>query len=144
MVHGSSGDEFAADLHVRAAPSTASWILRRCRGVAVVGFLQNNTGRGVGVPRRLRRESKNQLFGKMKMNMNAGWLHRFWERRTPGGSGCFTRVSAGPVEECSEDPLTRSACGTELVRSGSVWDYSFHELRGVRSLGVGLPGAVWS
>ncbi|KAL8097619.1 hypothetical protein AgCh_030665 [Apium graveolens] len=42
-----------------AAPSTASWILRRCRGVAVVGLLQNNTGRGVGVPRRLRRESKN-------------------------------------------------------------------------------------
>ncbi|KAL8092165.1 hypothetical protein AgCh_034459 [Apium graveolens] len=41
-----------------AAPSTASWILRRCRGVAVVGFLQNNTGRGVGVPRRLRRETK--------------------------------------------------------------------------------------
>ncbi|KAL8119002.1 hypothetical protein AgCh_016482 [Apium graveolens] len=39
-----------------AAPSTPSWILRRCRGVAVVGFLQNNTGRGVGVPRRLRHE----------------------------------------------------------------------------------------
>ncbi|KAL8099670.1 hypothetical protein AgCh_032073 [Apium graveolens] len=70
-----------------AAPSTASWILCRCGGVAVVGFLQNNTGRGVGVPQRLRRES--------------------------------------------------SACGTELVRSGSVRDYSFQELRGVRSLGVG-------
>ncbi|KAL8150085.1 hypothetical protein AgCh_006918 [Apium graveolens] len=53
-----------------AAPSTPSWTLRRCRGVAVVGFLQNNTGRGVGVSRRLRRESKNWLFGKMKMNMN--------------------------------------------------------------------------
>ncbi|KAL8147587.1 hypothetical protein AgCh_005053 [Apium graveolens] len=39
-----------------AAPSTTSWILLRCRGVAVVGFLQNNTGRGVGVLRRLRRE----------------------------------------------------------------------------------------
>ncbi|KAL8089632.1 hypothetical protein AgCh_039203 [Apium graveolens] len=30
-----------------AAPSTPSWILRRCRGVAVVGFLQNNTGNGL-------------------------------------------------------------------------------------------------
>ncbi|KAL8127084.1 hypothetical protein AgCh_014127 [Apium graveolens] len=39
-----------------AAPSTPPWILRRYRGVAVVGFLQNNAGRGVGVPRRLRRE----------------------------------------------------------------------------------------
>ncbi|KAL8107157.1 hypothetical protein AgCh_023819 [Apium graveolens] len=45
-----------------AAPSTPSWILRRCRGVAVVGFLQNNTGRGVGVPRRLRREKGFELF----------------------------------------------------------------------------------
>ncbi|KAL8150086.1 hypothetical protein AgCh_006919 [Apium graveolens] len=53
-----------------AAPSTPSRILRRCKCVAVVGFLQNNTGRGVGVSRRLRRESKNWLFGKMKMNMN--------------------------------------------------------------------------
>ncbi|KAL8105456.1 hypothetical protein AgCh_029312 [Apium graveolens] len=30
-----------------AAPSTASWTLSRCRGVVVVGFLQNNTGRGL-------------------------------------------------------------------------------------------------
>ncbi|KAL8124480.1 hypothetical protein AgCh_012213 [Apium graveolens] len=36
------------------------------------------------------------------------------------------------------------ACGTELVRSGSVRDYSFQELRGVRSLGVGLSRAVRS
>ncbi|KAL8106918.1 hypothetical protein AgCh_023638 [Apium graveolens] len=33
-------------------------------GVTVVGFLQNNTGRGVWVPRRLRHESKNSLFGE--------------------------------------------------------------------------------
>ncbi|KAL8114633.1 hypothetical protein AgCh_021479 [Apium graveolens] len=45
-----------------ASPSTASWILLRCRGVDVVGFLQNNTGRGVGVPRRLRREKEFGLF----------------------------------------------------------------------------------
>ncbi|KAL8148975.1 hypothetical protein AgCh_006108 [Apium graveolens] len=45
-----------------AAPSTASWILRRCRGVAVVGFLKNNTGKGVGVPRHLRREKEFELF----------------------------------------------------------------------------------
>ncbi|KAL8134956.1 hypothetical protein AgCh_009824 [Apium graveolens] len=40
----------------RGCSFDAVLILRRCRGVAVVGFLQNNTGRGVGVPRRLRRE----------------------------------------------------------------------------------------
>ncbi|KAL8091434.1 hypothetical protein AgCh_033885 [Apium graveolens] len=57
------------------APSTPSWILHRYRGVAVVGFLQNNTGRGVGVPRRLRRDSKNLLFGKMKMNINESCPH---------------------------------------------------------------------
>ncbi|KAL8105713.1 hypothetical protein AgCh_029486 [Apium graveolens] len=49
-----------------------AWILRRCKGVVVVGFLQNNTGRGVWVPRHLRRESKNSLLGKMKIYMNAG------------------------------------------------------------------------
>ncbi|KAL8146742.1 hypothetical protein AgCh_004471 [Apium graveolens] len=34
--------------------------------------------------------------------------HWFWERRTPGWSGCLTRVSAGLAAECSEDPLTRA------------------------------------
>ncbi|KAL8094629.1 hypothetical protein AgCh_036244 [Apium graveolens] len=49
-----------------AAPSTASWILLRCGGVAVVGFLQNNTGRGVGVPRRLRREINMKVRSSVK------------------------------------------------------------------------------
>ncbi|KAL8134464.1 hypothetical protein AgCh_009474 [Apium graveolens] len=58
-----------------AAPSTASWILRRYRGVAVVGFLQNNTGMGVGVPRRLRRErlpTNISNFGQLSNHFPSG------------------------------------------------------------------------
>ncbi|KAL8157174.1 hypothetical protein AgCh_002035 [Apium graveolens] len=71
-----------------------AWILRRCGGVAVVGFLQNNTGRGVWVPRPLRRESKNSLLGKMKIEMNA--------------SASRAGISQG------------WACGTGPVRTGSL------------------------
>ncbi|KAL8120378.1 hypothetical protein AgCh_017529 [Apium graveolens] len=109
-----------------AAPSTASWILLRCRGVAVVGILQNNTGRGVGVPRHLRRETIGSGSGGHLAGVDA--LHLFPSR-------AWANVSRVGVYQ-------GSAWGTELVRSGGVRDYSLQELHGVMSLGVGIPGAA--
>ncbi|KAL8147297.1 hypothetical protein AgCh_004859 [Apium graveolens] len=68
LLNGLGFTQKKANSHVRwDAPSTPSWILRRCRGVAVVEFLQNNTGRGVEVPRCLRRE--NFLDGGVNLSM---------------------------------------------------------------------------
>ncbi|KAL8103006.1 hypothetical protein AgCh_027513 [Apium graveolens] len=60
----------------------------------------------------------------------------------PGGQTLFPSRAWANVSRVGV--YQGSACGTELVRSGSVRDYSLQELRGVMSLGVGVPGAELS